>query len=351
MSRALVSVVLPTWNRAHVLRVAIDSALGQVGADVEVIVVDDGSTDGTGDLLARAYGEDARVRYVHQRNAGAAAARNAGLALATGEYVAFIDSDDAWKPWHLRLQLAGLQHVPEAGLIWANLDAVDGRNRVTIPRALTRLLSAYRHFSFDDLFRTSVPLADLGADLPREAVGGRLYSGDVFSAMIMGNLLFASTAVLRRARLEAVGGFETRLVTGEDYEFFLRCCRAGPVAFSDAASIQYRYGGADRLSGPRMALPLARGYLDVLETTLARDASRITLPASLISEARGFGHRWAAVAAIRAGEHRVAWAHLRAAFAQPGHRRRLAALAALNMLPSSLVRRLLALRELVRLAS
>src|ERR687895_561679 len=91
------SVIIPAWNRAHLVCDAINSALDQRSGEVEVIVVDDASTDDTAGLLTRIYGD--RVRLLRLLNrAGAGAARNAGFALATGEFVAFLDSDDVWLP-------------------------------------------------------------------------------------------------------------------------------------------------------------------------------------------------------------------------------------------------------------
>src|ERR1700754_3722880 len=90
----LVSVVVPTYNRANLIGRTVASVLSQTDSNVEVVVVDDGSTDATKETLARAFGDDARVRYLHKRNGGAASARNAGLDAARGEYIALLDSDD-----------------------------------------------------------------------------------------------------------------------------------------------------------------------------------------------------------------------------------------------------------------
>jgi glycosyltransferase involved in cell wall biosynthesis len=93
------SVVLPTYNRAHHLPQAIESVLGQTYADWELLVVDDGSTDDT-ETVVRGY-QDARIRYLSRENGGPGAARNTGLEAATGDYIAFLDSDDAYLPHHL----------------------------------------------------------------------------------------------------------------------------------------------------------------------------------------------------------------------------------------------------------
>src|SRR6185436_10196720 len=113
MQAPLVSVVVPTYNRAYCLARTIDSALGQTHPSVEVIVVDDGSVDETAEMVAARYGSDARVRLIRQANAGVSAARNTGLRVARGDYVALLDSDDVWEPWKLELQVACMRARPE----------------------------------------------------------------------------------------------------------------------------------------------------------------------------------------------------------------------------------------------
>ena len=260
----LVSVIIPTFDRRQALREAVDSVLSQSHPEVEVIVVDDGSTDGTGEFMASAF-DDPRVRYRYQANAGVSAARNAGLDLATGAYIAFLDSDDTWEPWHLSLLVAGLDRHPEVGLIWTETKFVDPLGVVTASPALAQLLSAYGRFSREELFASSSPLTDLGVDLPTSDRDQRLYVGDIFSPMIMGNFVLTSSAVIRRDRVDEVGRFDEHLRVGEDYDFFLRACRAGPVAFADVVDTRYRIGTADKLGGPRTSLAMARGYLHVLE--------------------------------------------------------------------------------------
>ena len=107
------SVVIPTWNRAHLVCDAINSALNQRPGEVEVIVVDDGSTDNTADLIARIYGDWVRLISLGKRG-GAGAARNAGVALARGDLVAFLDSDDVWLPGKLDAELRVFERFPNA---------------------------------------------------------------------------------------------------------------------------------------------------------------------------------------------------------------------------------------------
>jgi glycosyltransferase involved in cell wall biosynthesis len=119
-----VSVVLPTWNRAHLVHQAIDSVLAQTWRDFELIVVDDGSTDGTPERLA-AYGD--RIRVVRQENGGVARARNAGIAAARHEWLAFLDDDDEWAPEMLAVHVEGLAAQPDVVVHATNATVVNAQ--------------------------------------------------------------------------------------------------------------------------------------------------------------------------------------------------------------------------------
>ncbi len=116
-----VSVVIPLYNKASSVRAAVDSVLGQSYADFELIVVDDGSTDSSVSVVAGS--RDGRIRLLAQANAGPGAARNRGLGVARGEYVAFLDADDEWEPEFLDLAVAALDSHPECGA-WVSGRAV-----------------------------------------------------------------------------------------------------------------------------------------------------------------------------------------------------------------------------------
>ncbi len=111
-----VSIILPTFNRAGCVGEAIESALAQDYPDLEVVLVDDGSTDGTLEGVRGRFGDDPRLRTLRQPNGGPARARNAGLDLATGELIAFLDSDDVYRPGFVSAQVARLSAAPEAAM-------------------------------------------------------------------------------------------------------------------------------------------------------------------------------------------------------------------------------------------
>ncbi|MCC7306770.1 MAG: glycosyltransferase family 2 protein, partial [Acidobacteria bacterium] len=117
-----VSVIIPTYNYGRFLREAVDSALGQTVAPHEVIVVDDGSTDDSAQILA-SYGD--RISHVRQQNQGVGAARNKGAEVATGEFLAFLDADDYWALTKLEKQLAKFAEDPDIGLVHCGYQNVD----------------------------------------------------------------------------------------------------------------------------------------------------------------------------------------------------------------------------------
>ena len=130
----LVSVIVPVFNGAATVSRAIDSVLSQTFRDFELITIDDGSTDGSGEVLAR-YGAQARI--VSRPNRGTSAARNAGIALSRGEYIAFLDADDVWRPEKLEKTVPALAVRPDAVLVYSAFDVVDGSGTPIDPTILT----------------------------------------------------------------------------------------------------------------------------------------------------------------------------------------------------------------------
>lgn len=305
----MVSVIIPTHDRAAVITRAVDSVLAQEGAELEVIVVDDGSTDDTRQVVQSRYGDDARVTYLFQEQAGVAGARNTGLARARGDLVAFLDSDDVWRPGKLALQLACLKRVPEAGMIWSEMTSMDPGGD-PIPGSSLRSIFTFR-VGFEELFSQRLALSEVagGGD---GVTDGTLYWGDIYDGIVVGNLVLPSAAILTRERLQAVGGYdETLAVSGEDFDFFLRTCRAGPVAFVDVPTVLKQADRPDALTHPSRRLHLARNYVTTMEGALAQDAGRIRLAPAVVRSARAYGHAWVGQAYLESGDAPAARRHLR----------------------------------------
>lgn len=203
------SVVIPSYNSAETLPRAIDSVLSQTVDNLEVIVVDDASTDNTEAVLAE-Y-EDDRVRFTaHETNKGGSAARNTGIELAVGEYVAFLDADDEWYSQKLDRQIRELEARP------------DGYVGAHCARAFDRSTAAQVGYSLARLVGARNP------DPPKE---GR-------DAVIRGVLLGhvspgASTLLIESDTVSEMGGFDTSFPRHQDWEFLIRMCKHGKVAYVD----------------------------------------------------------------------------------------------------------------------
>ena len=341
MSDGLVSIIVPTYNRARCVGRAIDSALAQTYGEVSVIVVNDGSTDDTRALIHDTYGRDPRVRYVHKQNGGVSSARNHGIRLADGAFTALLDSDDVWKPFKLEVQLACLRAFPGAGMVWSDMTAVTVGGEVVADRYLTRYYGAYRMFGKDDLFDRSVALSEIARRQANEAneaaeLGGtRAYEGEIYAPMTMGNLVHTSTVLLRRERLAAAGFFDETVRTGEDHEFHLATCRAGRVAFVDAPTILYEVGSVDALTRAEHSVPMARHFLRTLTRALERDGARIRgrIPEATITEVLADAHRWLGETLLEAGQVREGQAELLRSLRVDPRQLRVVALVAAAFLP------------------
>ena len=187
----LVSVILPTFQRAATIAVAIESVLTQSYSALELIVVDDASTDET-EAIVRGF-DDARISYLrHENNRGGGAARNTGLERARGEFLAFQDSDDRWISDKLERQIAFLHERPEVDLVW----------------------SPYRR-------------GDSGTLHPAEPE--RAPRGNILSPLLRANFIGTPTIVARRGCYERSGGFDERLPRFQDWEWMIRVAAQAQV--------------------------------------------------------------------------------------------------------------------------
>jgi len=334
--QGLVSVVIPTYNRARRVAAAVASALAQTYSPIEVIVIDDGSTDDT-EAELRTFGS--QIVYVKQANAGVASARNKGLVEAQGEFIALLDSDDVWYPWKIEAQVATLERRPDVGMVWTDMDTIDDDGQVLHRRHLKTYYRAYQYFAIDKLFFFALPVDEICKPSVDKLGGARFWLGDLSSAILMGNLVLLSTAVLRRSLFNRVGEFDPTLDNGaEDYNYFIRLCQHGPVGFLDVPSILYRIGGPDQLTHPSRILHLARYDLAVAKKAMQHGSSRLRLGPQVLRKRLAGAHAWMGSIAFDAGRFKESrehsWQAIRNGHKQP----RILAYWLLSFLPNVWVR-------------
>ena len=305
----LVSIVIPTYNRAYIIAATIESALRQTYANVEVLVADDGSKDDTR-AIVEAFG-DPRVRYLWQPNAGCPAARNLAIRHARGEFIALLDSDDRWMPWKLEAQVALLRAHPEVGMVWTDMTAVNDAGELVEERHLRTFYGAYAEVEIEQVLERRGTLGELLPAVDPALASAPVYTGDLFSHLLLGSLVHTPTVVLRRDRVRQTGGFDEALKpAGEDYDFHLRTALHGPVGFLDVPTMYYRVGNADQITAPHLNLAFARHDLRTVTHWLQRAAHRVTLPPRVVRHRQAKSHHWIGYEAFQLGHFGEARAHL-----------------------------------------
>ena len=199
MSDQLVSVIIPTYNRARFLTQALDSVLQQTYQNFEIIVVDDGSTDNTSDVVSKYLSET--VKYVFKKNSGPSAARNTGIRMARGGYIAFLDSDGLWDPCKLEVQIAAFSDDPAVGIIFSNARYIDEDGLVC------RESMAEKGYVF-------------GGDFIREVAEYRFPHA-------------SDTVLLRRSVLHSNEYFDESLRLAEDIDLWIRIALKTKVGYLD----------------------------------------------------------------------------------------------------------------------
>jgi glycosyltransferase involved in cell wall biosynthesis len=233
---SLVSAIIPTYNRARDVRIAVATALQQTYQPIELIVVDDGSTDGTAEALRREFGD--RLRILAKPNGGVSSARNAGLAAARGEYLALLDSDDEWLPTHVEAQVAFLESHPDFGMVLTDVVRMDSERRD---------YELYRRREF----------------LPED--------GYILPWVLRNPSLVPASAAFRRVVYEDVGGFDETLRTAEDLDFHLRVARRWKVGVIEQP-LTRAMRGHDGLSASAQT---CRDYLAVVEGFVERHRDQL----------------------------------------------------------------------------
>jgi glycosyltransferase involved in cell wall biosynthesis len=265
-----VSVVIPTYNRAALVARAIASVLISIGPGDEIIVVDDGSADGTAAVVEE-FGDP--VRYHRIEHAGPSAARNAGLRLARGRYVAFLDSDDEWLPDKLALQRQVMRRFPEALLSFGNLQSRLPSGEV-VHDALAdwsrdhRVGALHAPSNPGTVLRPGIAFSSIGI-LPPERADFSVHIGRLYRSTMDVYWVHGNAALIRRESIEEIRYPEDAHLM-EDWEFFAAILRRGPVAFLDCELAIINVHGTERLTNVS-AIDQMTARIRVLERVWGRD--------------------------------------------------------------------------------
>ena len=255
-----VSVVIPTYNYGRFIAEAIESVLGQTLPPADIVVVNDGSTDGTEEVV---LGFGGRVKYIRQENRGVSEARNRGVAETTGELIAFLDADDTWERTKLEKQVERFAADEEIGLVHCGMREFDSTSGETIA---------------------------LHLDGGEEGIAENLLLWD--GPVVVGP---GGTIMVRRTAFEEAGGFDSRLKCGEDWDLCYRIARRYKVGFVSEPLVNYRsHGGAAHRNVENMELGMGMFY----EKAFATDDAGVK---TLKRRAYGNYHRVLAGSYLHAG--------------------------------------------------
>lgn len=305
-----VSVVIPSHDGLPLVLDAVDSALSQTLPPAEIVVVDDGSRDGTAEAIAERFGSHPEVKVLRGQFGSAAAARNAGWRAATRPWIAFLDADDVWFPEKLATAAAALDTFPVAGWFFS-----DGTFKPIHGAEWRSWLAAY-------------------AEVPEP------YVGRPIAELLEVNFVLTSAVVVRRDLLEAVGGFDASMSHAEDIDLWIRLAKRSPVTIGARPLVHYRHqvSGLTRQTTRRLMGDVA------LFRRLSRDPE---LSPSLRRRARrreALAHFKLGFGALRSGDRRGTWSRIPKAWMFPERALAVMALAVASVLPDSVLR-LLATRR------
>lgn len=203
----MVSVIIPAYNCQKYIADAIDSVLEQTYTDFEIIIVNDGSTDNTSAILHQ-YEDNQKITIIHQKNMGAATARNVGINCSKGELIAFLDSDDLWCPEKLLKQIQCMNSNPKCNMVYSD----------------------WATFDENGIIDSNFPLS---RNYPRP-------SGNVFNQLIEACIISTITVLIKKEVFSKVGFFNVELECGEDYELWLRIAATNQIAYCPGVVAKYR---------------------------------------------------------------------------------------------------------------
>lgn len=260
-----ISVILPTYNYGKYLSTSLDSILNQTHQDIELIIVDDGSTDDTQQVASNYQDRfPNKVYYFYQTNQGPAAARNYGINQASGKFIAFLDSDDVWVSNKLEKQLALFKQNPDMGIVFCDLTK-KYKEKISKEKCFLKEKGYYPY----------------------------IYGNDIFTNLISHMFIFTSTVMIKKEVIQTIGMFNEQYHVGEDWDLWLRILNKYNAGFVPEALVLRQVHG-DNISGNmfKYCENLIRLKLSYLESTLFDKQQKVLLKKQLHKHYFDFGYEF-----------------------------------------------------------
>ncbi len=268
MPNPIITVIMPCYNAETTLRCAVESVATQSFADLELLIIDDGSKDGSVKLAKMLALDDRRIRVITQRNAGPAEARNRGLAEATGQFIAFLDADDRWVPHLLARHIQQFSEQPNCGVSYGQIQF------------------------FDEAMRTGGRVSTI---IPRLALADVLGEYPVCTT---------SNLICRRAVFDAAGGFDPGLTHGEDQEWVARILATTAWQVCGVNEILVHYRTSPNGLSADLGM-MHKGWAEMLERVRGYAPAAV---ANAAPQAEALFHRYLARRALRTGQSQLSLA-------------------------------------------
>jgi glycosyltransferase involved in cell wall biosynthesis len=260
----MVSVIIPTYNCEKYIVEAIQSVLKQTYTNFEIIVIDDGSTDKTKEVLKQF---DNKITYIYQRNSGSSKSRNIGISKAKGEYIAFLDADDRWKPFKLELQIKILEKLQEVDMVFTNYSVIDENGSLINNSGIENGFPIFSEYgiSLKNFFNETIDIKTLKISNIFPLNDNRIYYGNIFYMLFKGNFILPSTEIFRRKSLDFYPFFNENYKCANDQYFHLRFSKNHKIAYVDCSTCEYRINRKGKLSDKQN---IPRLILNTIDTRL-----------------------------------------------------------------------------------
>ena len=251
---SLVSVIIPAYNCSKFINIAIDSVLEQTYKNYELIVVDDGSTDNTADIVSK-YND--KLKYILQDNGGVSKARNTGINNSNGSYIALLDADDVWEKDKLEIQMNLFERFGNIDLIFSSF--MHTKYGKIIPgRTFQETFNIFIEYklNMESIFENNSTYILNDKEI-------NFYWGNIYKYLFLGNFILPSSTLFKRNSLSKTGLFNERYRVAEETEFFLRFSKLNTIGFIDCPLLHYEMPESENLSGKNNMEKLIKNALQI----------------------------------------------------------------------------------------